>query len=35
MVGTSILQPVISSVVKGKSGSGIGRAGKEYMNKHF
>ena len=31
----SIVQPVISSVVKGISGRGVRRAGREYMNKIF
>ena len=31
----SLVQPVISSVVKGKSGRGVRRAGRGYMDKHF
>ena len=34
-LAASILQPVISSVVKGISGRGVRRAGREYMDKHF
>ena len=32
-LGTSIVQPVISSTVKSISGKGIRRAGREYMGK--
>ena len=31
----SLVQPVISSVVKEVSGRGVRRAGKGFMNKHF
>ena len=31
----SVVQPVISSVVKGISGSGVRRAGRGYMDKNF
>ena len=34
-LGTSIVQPVISSTVKSISGKGIRRAGREYMGKKF
>ena len=34
-LAASIVQPVISSVVKGISGGGVRRAGREYMNKIF
>ena len=32
---TSLVQPAISSVVKGISGRGVRRAGRGYMNKNF
>ena len=31
----SLVQPVISSVVKGISGRGVGRAGRGYITKNF
>ena len=34
-VAASIVQPVISSLVKGISGRGVRRAGREYTNKSF
>ena len=34
-LGASLVQPVISSVVKGISGRGVRRVGRGYMNKHF
>ena len=34
-LAASLVQPVISSVVKGISGRGIRRAGRGYMNKNF
>ena len=34
-LAASLVQPVISSVVKGISGQGVKRAGKGYMNKKF
>ena len=33
--GCSLMQPVISSVVKGVSGRRVRRAGRGYMNKNF
>ena len=35
LLPTSLVQPVISSVVKGISGRGIRRAERGYMNKNF
>ena len=32
---TSLVQPVISSVIKGKSGRGVRRAEKAYMDEKF
>ena len=32
---TSIVQPVISSVVKGINGRGVRRTGRGYMNKYY
>ena len=34
-LAASIVQPVISSVVKGISGIGVGTAGRRYVNKKF
>ena len=34
-LAASLVQPVISSVVKGISGRGVRRTGREYMNKNF
>ena len=34
-LNASLVQPVISSVVKGISGRGVRRTGKEYMDKNF
>ena len=34
-LATSLVQPVISSAVKGVSGRGVRRAGRGYMNKTF
>ena len=34
-LAASLVQPVISSVVKGISGRGVGRIGRGYMNKNF
>ena len=34
-LAASLVQPVISSVVKGISGRGVTRAGREYINKNF
>ena len=34
-LAASIMQPVISSVVKGMSGRGVRRAERWYMNKKF
>ena len=34
-LGASLVQPVISPVVKGISGRGVRRVGRGYMNKHF
>ena len=34
-VNASLMQPVISSVVKGISGSGVRRAGRGYLDKSF
>ena len=34
-LNASLVQPVISSVVKGSSGRGVRRTGKEYMDKNF
>ena len=31
----SLVQPVISSVAKGISGSGVRRSGRRYMDKNF
>ena len=31
----TLLQPVISSVVKGRSWRGVRRAGRGYMDEHF
>ena len=31
----SLVQPVISSVVKSISGRGVSKAGRRYMNKYF
>ena len=35
LLAASIMQPVISSVVKSISGRGVRRAGKRYMDKNF
>ena len=35
LLATSIVQPIISSVVKGVSGRGFRRAGRGYMNTIF
>ena len=35
LLTASLVQPVTSSVLKGISGRGIRRAGREYMNKNF
>ena len=35
VLAASVVQPVISSVVKGISGRGVRRAGREYMDKNF
>ena len=35
LLATSLVQPVISSVVKGISGRGVRRAGRGYMDKNF
>ena len=35
LLATSIVQPIISSVVKGVSGRGFRRAGRWYMNTIF
>ena len=34
-LAASLVQPVISSVVKGTSGRGVRKAGRGYMNKKF
>ena len=34
-LAASVVQPVISSVVKGISGRGVKRAGRGYINKTF
>ena len=34
-LATSLVQPMISSVVKSKSGKGVRRAGRRYVNKIF
>ena len=34
-LAASLVQPVISSVVKGISIRGVGRAGRRYMDKNF
>ena len=34
-LAASVVQPVISSVVKGISGRGVTRAGRGYMNRNF
>ena len=34
-LASSIVQPLISSVVKGVSGRGVRKAGKGYVNKNF
>ena len=34
-LAASLVQPVISSVVKGTSGRGVRRAGRGYMDKKF
>ena len=34
-LGASLVQPVITSVVKGISGRAVRRVGRGYMNKHF
>ena len=34
-LAASLVQPVISSVVKGISGRGVRRAGREYMDENF
>ena len=34
-LAASLVQPVISSVVKGKSGRGVRAAGRGYVNKNF
>ena len=34
-LAASLVQPVISSVLKGRSGRGVRRAGRGYMDKDF
>ena len=34
-LAASLVQPVIPSVLKGISGRGVRRTGREYMNKNF
>ena len=35
LLAASLLEPIISSVVKGRSGRGVKRAGRGYMDKNF